>query len=155
MRWFARRDATLSNQQPRRTVRPVEQPANAAPSPNRIIPIAAFVLLAGGVVGSVFLSGDAPKTAVPDDPLARRGMEIYQKVCQQCHSPDPKLDGTGGTVPSPAIADASLELVEARVLRGQYPEGYKPKRDTKLMPPRTDLAAEIPALHAFLVWSRQ
>ena len=49
----------------------------------------------------------------------------------------------------------SLELVEGRVLRGEYPAGYKPKRDTKLMPPRTDLAAEIPALHAFLVWSRQ
>jgi mono/diheme cytochrome c family protein len=127
----------------------------SAPSVSRVIPIAAFVLLVLGVVGSAFMGGGPPAHGEPTEPLARRGMEIYRKVCQQCHNPDPRVDGTGGTVPSPAIADASLELVEGRVLRGEYPAGYKPKRDTKLMPPRTELAAEIPALHAFLAWSRQ
>ena len=132
----------------------MEQPAAPAQA-NRIIPIAAFVLIVGGIVVSIVM-GDGPSaTGAPTEPLAQRGQMIYQKVCQQCHNPDPRLDGTGGTVPAPAIADASLELVEGRVLRGEYPAGYTPKRDTKLMPPRADLAAEIPALHAFLAWSRQ
>jgi len=133
----------------------VDQPAAPAQNVSRVIPIAAAVLLVGGIVVSITMDGGPSTTGAPTEPLVRRGQEIYQKVCQQCHNPDPRLDGTGGTVPSPAIADASLELVEGRVLRGEYPAGYKPKRDTKLMPPRTDLAAEIPALHAFLVWSRQ
>ena len=58
-------------------------------------------------------------------------------------------------MPAPSIADASLELLTGRVLRKEYPAGYKPKRDTQLMTAFPDLAPEIPALHAFLTWSRQ
>ena len=60
------------------------------------------------------------------------------------HKTDPAKDGPGG----PAVKGSSWDLVEARVLNGTYPPGYKPKRDSKVMPP--DLATSIPDLAAFL-----
>jgi hypothetical protein len=32
----------------------------------------------------------------------------------------------------------------------KYPDGYKPKRETALMPAFPELKNEIPAIHAFL-----
>jgi len=40
--------------------------------------------------------------------------------------------------------------VEARVVRGEYPSGYTPKRPTKVMPPRPDLAPSVADLAAYL-----
>lgn len=91
----------------------------------------------------------------PTDPLAQRGHDIYRRVCQACHNANPRLDGTGASTPGPAIADASLELLQARLLRNEYPAGYKPKRDTRNMTAFKYLEPEIPALAAFLEWSRQ
>ena len=91
----------------------------------------------------------------PTDPLAQRGHDIYRRVCQACHNANPLLDGSGGSTPGPAIAGASLELLQARVLRNEYPAGYKPKRDTRNMTAFPDLAPELPAIAAFLEWSRR
>ena len=44
---------------------------------------------------------------------------------------DPRTDGSLG----PAVAGASLELLTARVLRAEYPAGYTPKRETRVMVP--------------------
>ena len=43
-----------------------------------------------------------------------------------------------------------MELLEARVVRGEYPPGYEPKRKSKAMVPLPQVKADIPALHAFL-----
>jgi mono/diheme cytochrome c family protein len=80
-----------------------------------------------------------------EDPVAR-GERAYRANCVICHAPDPRQDGTAG----PAIAGSSLELVEARVLRAEYPAGYRPKRSSKLMPPLAFLAPEVPYLAAYL-----
>jgi hypothetical protein len=61
------------------------------------------------------------------------------------------MDGTLG----PAIAGSSRELLVARVLRGDYPAGYTPKRSSKVMPPMPFLQNEIDALHAYLVSTSQ
>ena len=66
--------------------------------------------------------------------------------CVACHSLDPSKDGTLG----PAVRGASPALLEARVLRAEYPPGYSPKRTTRVMPPRPDLAAALPDLAAYL-----
>jgi hypothetical protein len=50
----------------------------------------------------------------------------------------------------PAIAGASFELLEAKLLRGAYPPGYSPKRNTKTMPPLPHLADHIADLAAYL-----
>jgi mono/diheme cytochrome c family protein len=77
---------------------------------------------------------------------ARRGQQAWLANCIACHNLDPSRDGSVG----PAVKGASAALLEARVLRGEYPPGYTPKRNTKVMPPRPDLAPTIPDLAAYL-----
>ena len=78
--------------------------------------------------------------------LVERGKHYYKNVCTACHNGDPSKDGTLG----PAVAGSSLALLEAKVLRGEYPPGYTPKRDTSAMPRFEFLAPEIPGLAAYL-----
>ena len=75
-----------------------------------------------------------------------RGRQVWLAQCVACHNVDPAKDGPVG----PAVKGASRELVDARVVQGAYPPGYKPKRDSKVMPPRPDLAPSVPDLTAFL-----
>lgn len=81
-----------------------------------------------------------------EESLADAGRRIYAGNCTACHNPNPALAGSLG----PELAGASLALLEARVLRAEYPPGYAPKRDTQLMPAQPYLAKDIPALAAFL-----
>ncbi len=78
--------------------------------------------------------------------LAKRGRQVYMANCIACHSQDPAIDGALG----PAVAGSSRELVEARVLRAEYPEGYTPKRPSKVMIALPHLGGDIDALTAFL-----
>ena len=77
---------------------------------------------------------------------ARVGRQVYEGNCTACHHPDPARDGTLG----PAVAGSSRELLEARVLRADYPPGYTPKRDTSQMAALPFLAPYIDALAAYL-----
>jgi mono/diheme cytochrome c family protein len=79
-------------------------------------------------------------------PLAQQGRQTYLSVCIACHNGDPTRDGAAG----PAIAGSSRELLEARVLRGEYPPGYTPKRPGAAMPRFEYLADKIDALAAYL-----
>ncbi len=78
--------------------------------------------------------------------LAKRGRTVYIANCIACHNPEPSMDGAIG----PAIAGSSLQLLEARVMRNEYPEDYKPKRDTRAMIALPYLEGELAALAAFL-----
>jgi mono/diheme cytochrome c family protein len=82
---------------------------------------------------------------------AARGAKIYANVCIVCHHADPNLDGSVG----PALAGSSYELLEARLLRGEYPPGYTPKRETQAMPPLPHLADYIGDIAAFLAEAAQ
>ena len=75
-----------------------------------------------------------------------RGERVYQNVCIACHHGDPTKDGAVG----PAIAGASRELLEARVIRGVYPPGYTPKRAGGSMPAFPYLEPQIDDLAAYL-----
>ena len=75
-----------------------------------------------------------------------KGKQVWLGQCVACHNPDPSKDGTLG----PAVKGSSPSLLEARVVRGEYPPGYTPKRPTKVMPPRPDLAPSVPDLAAYL-----
>jgi mono/diheme cytochrome c family protein len=77
---------------------------------------------------------------------ARRGRDVYTSVCIACHNPNPTLEGSLG----PAIAGSSRELIEWRVVRGAYPAGYTPKRDSHAMPAFPHLADQVDTLHAYL-----
>jgi mono/diheme cytochrome c family protein len=97
----------------------------------------AFVLLAAAL-GLAACAGDGSP--------AGRGRQVYQAQCIACHNSDPSKNGPLG----PAIKGSSRELLEARILRGTYPPGYKPKRGTAIMQPMPQLASALDDLAAFL-----
>ncbi len=78
--------------------------------------------------------------------LIKRGGAVYDANCSACHAREPHEPGPVG----PAIAGSAFELLEAKVLRNEYPPGYTPKRDTLVMIPLAHLETELPAIHAFL-----
>jgi len=78
--------------------------------------------------------------------LAARGKAIYIANCAACHNPDPAKEGALG----PAVSGSSMELLEARILRAEYPPGYTPMRDSALMLKLPHLERELPALYAYL-----
>jgi mono/diheme cytochrome c family protein len=83
--------------------------------------------------------------------LAKRGAQLYQGNCTACHALDPTQAGPVG----PPIAGSPLELLQAKVLRNEYPPGYAPKRETKAMIPLPHLEPELPAIAAFLAEAAQ
>jgi len=108
----------------------------------RLFSIRAFSL--GAVVLLVGMATGCPQKN--EDPAVTRGKQAYMGTCIACHNMNPALDGSVG----PAIQGASKEVLEAKIMRGEYPAGYKAKRETKIMPPQPQLAANIDDLAAFL-----
>jgi mono/diheme cytochrome c family protein len=82
----------------------------------------------------------------PLDLAYERGRTIYQTQCTACHNSDPHKSGAIG----PDVFGSSRELLEARVLRAEYPTGYKPKRETHQMAALPHLKGEIDSLTAYL-----
>jgi len=124
---------------------------------NRIVP----ALLKGGLICAALLwsgcssSTSAAKETTPapvkklsadQQKLLNSGKAAYMSTCIACHNADPKLAGAVG----PEVAGASLEVLEEKILKGTYPEGYTPKRNTNLMVPLPHLKEQIPAIHYFL-----
>ena len=90
-------------------------------------------------------SEDAPRSAALS-PAAAEGRQVYAANCTACHNQDPSQAGALG----PPVAGSSAELLEAKVLHGEYPSDYLPKRASHAMVPLPHLAKEIPALAAYL-----
>jgi mono/diheme cytochrome c family protein len=88
----------------------------------------------------------ASTVALTPEELIAEGRSTYNANCIACHAMDPTLDGALG----PAVAGASPELIEARVLRGEYPAGYSPKRTSRVMVALPHLEPKLPALAAYL-----
>ena len=101
----------------------------------------------GGTPSGSTAAGPAPAVAAGDP---QKGRQVWMGNCVACHASDPAMDGPLG----PAVAGSSRELLQARVLRGEYPTGYTPKRPSKVMPPRPDLAPSLPDLAAYLSQAR-
>jgi mono/diheme cytochrome c family protein len=76
----------------------------------------------------------------------RRGRAVYVANCVACHNSDPSKDGPLG----PALKGSPPELIEHRVLRTEYPPGYTPKRNTKVMPTFPFLKSEVKFLAEYL-----
>jgi mono/diheme cytochrome c family protein len=100
------------------------------------------VLLALSLAAVAACSDGGPRLS----PEAERGRAVYAANCLACHAADPNLDGALG----PSVAGAARLLIEARVLRAEYPPGYTPKRDTRVMVALPHLADDIDALHSYL-----
>jgi mono/diheme cytochrome c family protein len=76
----------------------------------------------------------------------QRGEVIYRTNCVSCHNADPNLPGPIG----PEIAGAPRTLLDARVLHGSYPPGYRPLRPTHTMRALPWLDGHVDDLAAYL-----
>lgn len=108
-------------------------------------PRARGLALAAALVTATALTAcsEPPSTGGPS---AERGRQVYLAQCTACHNPDPARPGSIG----PPARGASRELLEAKVVKGTYPPGYAPKRQTAIMPPQPTLEPEISNLAEFL-----
>jgi mono/diheme cytochrome c family protein len=98
-------------------------------------------------LASAALLASACSEQPPLSPGAEHGRQAYLSQCTACHHPtDPAKPGAVG----PEIKGTSRAILEAKVLRGTYPDGYSPKRPTRVMPPMPQLAPDIDGLAEFL-----
>lgn len=100
--------------------------------------------------GSGAAGSDVPKAESKpqrtQEELVAAGRAVYNANCTACHNMNPAQDGALG----PAVAGSSYELLEARVVRGGYPEGYEPKRPSRIMVPLPHLEPKLEELTAYL-----
>ena len=74
--------------------------------------------------------GEKAEPQLDDAAVIASGKRVYENVCLICHAADPRERGSLG----PPIAGAALPLLEAKVLRGEYPPGYQPVQPGATMP---------------------
>ena len=75
-----------------------------------------------------------------------KGRMVYFANCVSCHNNNPKKTGSIG----PEVHGVSIDVLTQKIVSGKYPENYRPKRSSKIMPSMPHLNKEIPNLHAFL-----
>ena len=73
-----------------------------------------------------------------------------KRLCATCHDVDPSRDRPG-SFGGPPVTGSSRELLEAKVVGNQYPDGYSPKRPTQFMLPLSGVTpAMLDELAAYL-----
>ncbi len=77
--------------------------------------------------------------------LATEGKGIYMANCIACHNVNPKLEGAVG----PSVGNSSFELLETR-MKGEYPPGYTPKRQSQAMTRFNLTYGQLKALEEYL-----
>ncbi len=112
----------------------------------RAMPVLIPVAIAAVVLAVAIASCEDTEPRTP----VEKGRRIYRTVCTACHNVDPTQDGTMGGTPGPAVTGSSKALLEAKILRGEYPPGYSPKRDTHSMLVLAHLGPYIDDLTAYL-----
>jgi len=75
-----------------------------------------------------------------------KGRMVYFANCVSCHNNNPKKPGSIG----PEVYGVSIDVLTQKIVSGKYPENYKPKRTSKIMPSLPHLNKEILNLHAFI-----
>jgi mono/diheme cytochrome c family protein len=106
-----------------------------------------LAVLLFAALGLSACGGDSGNSSsASNNPDWKRGRAVYVANCVACHNSDPAKDGPIG----PALKGSPPELVKSRVLRTEYPAGYKPKRNTKVMPTFPFLEPEIKYLAEYL-----
>jgi len=74
------------------------------------------------------------------------GKMVYFANCVSCHNNNPKKPGSIG----PEVYGVSIDVLTQKLVSGKYPENYRPKRTSKIMPSMPHLKKEILNLHAFI-----
>ena len=75
-----------------------------------------------------------------------KGRMVYFANCVSCHNNNPKKPGSIG----PEVYGVSIDVLTKKIISGKYPENYRPKRTSKIMPSMPHLNNDISNLHAFI-----
>jgi len=75
-----------------------------------------------------------------------KGRIVYFANCVSCHNNNPKKPGSIG----PVVYGVSIDVLTQKIVSGKYPEYYRPKRTSKIMPSMPHLNKDISNLHAFI-----
>ena len=75
-----------------------------------------------------------------------KGRTVYFANCVSCHNSNPKKPGSIG----PELYGVSIDVLTQKIVSGNYPENYRPKRTSKIMPSMPHLNKEISNLLAFI-----
>ena len=75
-----------------------------------------------------------------------KGRTVYFANCVSCHNNNPKKPGSIG----PVVYGVPIDVLTQKIVSGKYPENYRPKRPSKIMPAMPHLNKEISNLHAFI-----
>ena len=75
-----------------------------------------------------------------------KGRMVYFANCVSCHNNNPKKPGSIG----PEVYGVSIDVLTQKIVYGKYPDNYRPKRTSKIMPSMPHLNKEISNLHAFI-----
>ena len=75
-----------------------------------------------------------------------KGRMVYFANCVSCHNNNPKKPGSIG----PVVYGVPIDVLTQKIVSGKYPENYRPKRTSKLMPLMPHLNSEISNLYAFI-----
>ena len=75
-----------------------------------------------------------------------KGRTVYFANCVSCHNSNPKKPGSIG----PEVYGGTIDVLTQKIVYGKYPENYRPKRPSKIMPSMPHLNKEISNLHAFI-----
>ena len=75
-----------------------------------------------------------------------KGRMVYFANCVSCHNNNPKKHGSIGHV----VYGVPIDVLTQKILSGEYPENYRPKRKSKIMTLMPHLNSEISNLYAFI-----
>jgi len=75
-----------------------------------------------------------------------KGRMVYFANCVTCHNNNPKKPGSIG----PEVYGVPIDVFFQKIVFGKYPENYRPKRESKIMPLMPNLKKDISNLHAFI-----
>ena len=75
-----------------------------------------------------------------------KGRMVYFANCVSCHNNNPKKPGIIG----PVVYGVPIDVLTQKIVSGKYPENYRPKRTSKIMPLMPHLNSEISNLYAFI-----
>ncbi len=75
-----------------------------------------------------------------------KGRMLYFANCVSCHNNNPRKPGSIG----PEVYGVSIDVLTQKIVSGKYPENYRPKRSSKIMPSMPHLNKDISNLHAFI-----
>ena len=84
------------------------------------------------------------KVALTND--IEKGRMVYFATCVSCHNNNPKKPGSIG----PVVYGVPIDVLTQKIVSGKYPENYRPKRTSKIMPLMPHLNSEISNLYAFI-----